>query len=392
MSKYTPLHAAAKWGNSNMLKLLIDTGADVNARDESHETPLHMALGSENINIVKLLVEAGANVNVESDLINTPLHVAVELEFEDITQMLIDAGADVNSKDENGDTPLHVAIKKKNFVLAKILVDAAADVDARNNEKTSPLNLSTMNRCFDIFKLLVYAGSKDVSTVNSNGKMFYEIYIDYFLMSGHRNSHNLILDCLKLIIECTDVNILNQNKKNIVSSSLEVYYILIQKKISIDNSSYCNPIIEHIAVLKTLQLNVDSNILKNIFNKKDYNDYYTECKGELEKAKSTRLHNCWVTFFDLIVGDECKIVKFVGNDDLVKDYENRVSGFPIYESKIKSKMSKGIVGRKLLDDATNILSDYLPIFNPTHLIIRGILDTLTETDWEKLKKKKLCVV
>ena len=56
--------------------------------------------------VVKLLIDAGADVNAKNNDGKTPLHIIKKSET--IAQMLIDAGADVNAKNKKGYTPLHL--------------------------------------------------------------------------------------------------------------------------------------------------------------------------------------------------------------------------------------------------------------------------------------------
>ena len=63
--KQTPLHRAA-WNNSNaeVVKILIEKGASVNALDGNKQTPLHKAAyNNSNAEVVKILIEKGASVN-----------------------------------------------------------------------------------------------------------------------------------------------------------------------------------------------------------------------------------------------------------------------------------------------------------------------------------------
>lgn len=61
---------------AEIVRLLIEKGADVTARDENHSTPLHLASSSGFLESVRLLLEHGARVAVQDRCCRTPLHLA----------------------------------------------------------------------------------------------------------------------------------------------------------------------------------------------------------------------------------------------------------------------------------------------------------------------------
>lgn len=74
----SPLHAAVMWGNLEMIKMLIDHGANVNNTNYRFDSPLHWAIRRRNLNVLKLLINSGADWNAENYFSkNTPLHTAV---------------------------------------------------------------------------------------------------------------------------------------------------------------------------------------------------------------------------------------------------------------------------------------------------------------------------
>ncbi|MFP4374136.1 MAG: ankyrin repeat domain-containing protein [Spirochaetaceae bacterium] len=125
----TPLHWAARQGHVEVVRTLIDNGADVNASDVFGRTPLHLAVSHPEV--VELLLDAGAGVDARDQLSNTPLHRAVpSLETVDA---LIRAGADVNARNTGGNTPLDIAMRYGNsrraVEVVQRLVEAGAGVE-----------------------------------------------------------------------------------------------------------------------------------------------------------------------------------------------------------------------------------------------------------------------
>ena len=70
---FTPLHSAAAFGTSRVVRALLDAGADVNARGEDGRTPLHIAAGySEALVVVQALLAGGADVHARANDGRTP--------------------------------------------------------------------------------------------------------------------------------------------------------------------------------------------------------------------------------------------------------------------------------------------------------------------------------
>ena len=97
------VHEAAKERNIELVKLRLDSGVDVNEKNENGWTPLHSAALGGDKEIVKMLIAASADVNAKNRIGWTPLYNA---KTKEIVELLIGGGADVNAKDEEGKTPL----------------------------------------------------------------------------------------------------------------------------------------------------------------------------------------------------------------------------------------------------------------------------------------------
>ena len=93
-------------------ELLIEMGADVNAKSNNGGTPLRYACVRGYIDVAELLIENGADVNAKNECNGgTPLHFACGKGPVNVAELLIENGADVNAEDNDGDTPLRWAMK-----------------------------------------------------------------------------------------------------------------------------------------------------------------------------------------------------------------------------------------------------------------------------------------
>ena len=107
----TPLHVAARKGNLRMVRRLLDLGADPDAVDEHGSRPVQFAAAGHSGAVVRCLLEAaGQNVDLADNYGATPLHDAAELNRAECVEVLLEMGADVSVVDATGCTPLLVAL------------------------------------------------------------------------------------------------------------------------------------------------------------------------------------------------------------------------------------------------------------------------------------------
>lgn len=112
---FTPLGLASFFGNTEIVKILVDHGANPNmaSNNQFKVTPLHSACAVSNYDIAEILIENGADVNVKQMQNVTPLHSAAHNGQTKLVKLLIDNGAEIDSKMDNGQTPLFMAEEKE---------------------------------------------------------------------------------------------------------------------------------------------------------------------------------------------------------------------------------------------------------------------------------------
>ena len=158
----TDLILAAASGNFSKLKQIVASGIDVNnARNEHNATPLFMAAHEKYTEIVKYLLEKGADPNIKIKLGATPLFVAVQKQPDvEIIESLLKAGADPNIQDHEGSTPLIIAASENgNKKTAQLLIDHNARVDLANDKNITALYFAAQNGYTQFVKILIDAGA-----------------------------------------------------------------------------------------------------------------------------------------------------------------------------------------------------------------------------------------
>lgn len=151
---WTPLMISTFNGRKEVALLLIRSGADVNAKDTAGYGPLHWAAFNGFSEVVKLLVEKRANVNAVSKHGLTPLLQAATRGHLVTVGQLIAGGADVNLASNDGWTPLHKAAANGHTEVVKLLLAKGAIRSAEYQDGTTPLSIATKNKHTEIVALL----------------------------------------------------------------------------------------------------------------------------------------------------------------------------------------------------------------------------------------------
>ena len=135
VSRETPIVLASREGYVDIVKELINNGADINGVIEVTKiSPIFIAASKGHIECVELLLNHGVDINDRGTQYNlTPLIGAIGDRRDDMIDFLISKGADVNKGDRDGLTPLMYAVDAKNLSAAAKLIAAGADVMKKDN-------------------------------------------------------------------------------------------------------------------------------------------------------------------------------------------------------------------------------------------------------------------
>jgi len=158
------LFAASNNENPEIIKLLLDAGANINQKNKYGGTALYEASRfNNNLEVIKELIKLGANINEKDSDGETALIGALQRNPNlDIARYLIEAGADVKAKDNNGNTALIYLFDREPKVDAPDIVQKLIDggVDVNDYDLKNPLEYAHVCKLKKSEKILIKAGAK----------------------------------------------------------------------------------------------------------------------------------------------------------------------------------------------------------------------------------------
>lgn len=184
----SPLHIAVEWGKKRNVTILLSHGADANAKDKMGKTALHLVAnkdihlyGKKLIEcfdkITRLLLQSGACVNEYDVLGQTPLFVAVQGKKKHLIEIFLKHGARVNVSDRNHMSPLHFAISTEDKDLVKLMLDNTADILMEDKVGNRSLHLAASRNSPEIVQILLDHGAP-INDQNSDGLTALHVAVD----------------------------------------------------------------------------------------------------------------------------------------------------------------------------------------------------------------------
>ena len=155
-----PLHDAAKEGDVERVKQLLDQGAKVAEPDASGEPALLIASLAGHADVVALLLERGSDIEIRNKGGLTALHAAAYGGNLDVVELLVAKGAAVNDqKNFYHMSPLHAAAEEGHADVVTFLLANKAEVEAAERNGYTPLSQAGWRGYWDAAGLLMKAGA-----------------------------------------------------------------------------------------------------------------------------------------------------------------------------------------------------------------------------------------
>lgn len=172
-----PIHVASQ-GKPEIVKMLLDAGAQVNVKDNRGNLPLHHAAMKGHSAIIKTLMEAGSEINVQEKNGWSPLHCAAYWCHPEAVEVLIEHGCDISLLNKDQRSALHETCRSpeqdeaKLGKIARILINKGSDINIKSSDEGeadfTPLMFSAYHGHPDVAKALLDAKC-DIHAVGTNG-------------------------------------------------------------------------------------------------------------------------------------------------------------------------------------------------------------------------------
>lgn len=151
---------------SEIVQLLIDHGADINSASKGGFTSLLVAVSIGSVAMVRLFLETGADMRGDVED-HTPLIFAATYGHAEIMMPLLDVGAEINAHSKSGWTPLTTAARYGHLDCVRYLLDRGADINYFTTDELTPLYAAAGGGYTDI---VLYLISKEADTSLSNNR------------------------------------------------------------------------------------------------------------------------------------------------------------------------------------------------------------------------------
>jgi len=152
---WTALQLASWKGRLDIVKILLDHGASIDAVDPDGKTALRIACEDNQLSIVRCLLDRGAQIDSIDEYGRNSLHIVSWKGQIHVLTLLLDKGANIDAVTKDGRTALYIACYYGQLKIVEILLSRGANIEIPDEEGRIALQIAAKKRYLDIMKLLL---------------------------------------------------------------------------------------------------------------------------------------------------------------------------------------------------------------------------------------------
>ena len=189
--RFTPLYSAASLGHLEMVKLLIEKGANINAKVEDYfGNALQAASYLGHDKVVQILLDRGGDINAQGGMCSNALLAASSGGLDKVVQILLDKGADFNAQGGLYGNALQAASSGGHDKVVQILLDRGADIDAQGGYFSSALQAASSRGHDKVVQILLDRGAD----INAQAEFLFCDALQVASSGGHDKVVQILLD------------------------------------------------------------------------------------------------------------------------------------------------------------------------------------------------------
>ncbi|XP_051169365.1 putative ankyrin repeat protein RF_0381 isoform X2 [Leptopilina boulardi] len=417
--KYSPLHYALVVDDDEIIKKLINAGADIKAKFGSpleNSSVLNLVCGcsslrqrlsfsmSNTIDVnslfsgrnlvfnkekIKFLIEMGADIEVSEENYNgnelTPMQRACEAGRMDIVELLVSCGADVNSRNNEGMTMIHHAVLGMNLDIVEFLLQRGLDVNALDHFNRTPLYHLVKLHSNDVIPMIEFLidNGADVNICNKE---------EISSTAGAGPLHVAVKQERLNVIECllyfnADITALNGNRERPLESSYSYTEFITRR----------TEIVIAFMAMKNIEVNYfddmeidedDETFLELNGNRNMAYFYYRKCQVEIIKMKQKKIcDERNITFYDFLVNDLMRVTISARYKKILEilDLNKYQFEFPCYFFLLKKRIERIKKMLQIQDSVICLFQNFVNIELPI-IVIDKIFENFSARDFRNIAR------
>ncbi|XP_074599788.1 death-associated protein kinase 1-like isoform X2 [Brevipalpus obovatus] len=163
------IYWAARQGHSQIIRYLYEKGVDVDLKNKAEETAVHVAARYGHAEAIEQLCKCGANISVVDGHGETALHIAVWHGFPRIVHVLGEVGVEGNVKNKEDETALHCAAARGHVESVRCLLEIGVDLNELDKNGCTALHLA-LRRHHDVVAMMLISGGCDFEIMDGVGE------------------------------------------------------------------------------------------------------------------------------------------------------------------------------------------------------------------------------
>ncbi|KAJ8680802.1 hypothetical protein QAD02_016589 [Eretmocerus hayati] len=357
----------------NLVRSLLDGGANIEARNSSLQTPMHAVLSIKDEDCAKLFIEYGCSIDALDNHTSTPLMTAVRLNLINSVKLLLSKGANPNyvrirNFDDwvEKDSVISEAAKYENVPMIRILWENGASLSCREDLQNL-LSLSVARGNVVMAKYFLDKGA-DVNH-KEDGETLISVALRYRTSKMRDNVLQILLD------HGADIILEDSDGKTALDRAYEGSRRIYRE----DTNGRC--LIRHLALIKSEGRRIGRRNRTILKTNDIYKKYYAVCLNELRLMQTKKIVESNLTFYDVLMKTEDEMVRCLQNERIVDGIKSDefYKTFPVYCWNFRNKLSRAQERLSLMNKGRKFLREAVDVDLPVE-ISNYICEFLTNED------------